>query len=311
MKKLTVIIPVYNTASYLVRCFDSIVKQTCVDKLSCIIVNDGSTDDSQVIIDRYIANYPELFSVYIKPNGGLSSARNFALPHVQTEYMTFLDSDDWIDAQLYADGLALIDNSTYDFINFNYMEEWQDQSNIIDCSRKCQRSKYFMASFAWNKIFNVKFWHKHQFSFAQGLNYEDLELTPRIIANSSNYAFLANTTSFYHYDCTRSNSITRSKRDTSSLVKVFQNLLAFSQQKSDPDLTKFCATTLFYQLILFGGKPWLSWRIYRTYRNFFTASNIISKPHKFLAILQTYKLDWFLLFIIYILHWCKVDPNRI
>ena len=81
MPKVSIIVPVYNVGKFLPKCLDSLVNQT-LKGIEIIIVNDGSTDNSQAIIDTYAANYPEMIKAYTKKNGGLSDARNFGMKKV-------------------------------------------------------------------------------------------------------------------------------------------------------------------------------------------------------------------------------------
>lgn len=91
---VSVIVPVYNVSEYLCRCLDSIVRQSYI-YLEIIIVDDGSTDNSLKICNNY-KNKDKRIKVYHKNNGGLSSARNFGLKKASGEYITFIDSDDFI-----------------------------------------------------------------------------------------------------------------------------------------------------------------------------------------------------------------------
>ena len=95
MKKVSVIVPVYNVEHYLSKCLDSLVNQT-IDDYEIIIVNDGSPDDSQSIIDEYQKKYPDLIKSFIKENGGLSDARNYGMEKANGEYVSFVDSDDYL-----------------------------------------------------------------------------------------------------------------------------------------------------------------------------------------------------------------------
>jgi len=101
-KKLSVIIPVYNTSKYIEKCLNSILNQYMND-IELIIVNDGSTDNSEEIITKWIDEYKDKIEVkyFKKENGGLSSARNFGVKHATGEYITFVDSDDYLDPQIY------------------------------------------------------------------------------------------------------------------------------------------------------------------------------------------------------------------
>lgn len=91
---ITIIVPVYNVKPYLVRCFDSIIKQTYAN-IEIIIVDDGSTDGSDKVIDEYAKRDNRIRAVHQK-NGGLSAARNTGMKYMHGEYLFFLDSDDYI-----------------------------------------------------------------------------------------------------------------------------------------------------------------------------------------------------------------------
>lgn len=97
---ISVIVPVYNVAEYLPRCLDSLLAQTYTD-IEIIAVDDGSTDGSGAIVDDYATRDSRIRPVHIA-NGGVSNARNVALDLVRGEYVGFVDSDDWIDADMYA-----------------------------------------------------------------------------------------------------------------------------------------------------------------------------------------------------------------
>ena len=97
MKKISVIIPVYNVEKYLVKCLDSLLNQEFSD-YEIIVVNDGSPDNSQSIIDSYVERYPKIVKSYIKENGGQGSARNLGISKAKGEYICFVDSDDFVES---------------------------------------------------------------------------------------------------------------------------------------------------------------------------------------------------------------------
>lgn len=94
MAKVSIVLPVYNVEKYLTQCLDSIANQTFKD-FECICVNDGSTDNSLKILQEY-AQKDERFKIITQENKGLSGARNTGIKNTNTEYITFIDSDDWI-----------------------------------------------------------------------------------------------------------------------------------------------------------------------------------------------------------------------
>lgn len=94
MPTISIIVPVYNTEKYLHRCIDSILAQTFTN-FELLLIDDGSKDNSGKICDEYAAKDSRV-RVFHKENGGVSSARNLGLDNVQGEWITFVDSDDWI-----------------------------------------------------------------------------------------------------------------------------------------------------------------------------------------------------------------------
>ena len=99
--KLSVIIPVYNTEKYIEKCLDSIANQTLKD-LEIVIVNDGSKDNSENVIKQWVEKNKDINVKYLKKeNGGLSDARNFGVENASGEYISFVDSDDYLEKDLY------------------------------------------------------------------------------------------------------------------------------------------------------------------------------------------------------------------
>ncbi|MBQ7889488.1 MAG: glycosyltransferase family 2 protein [Erysipelotrichaceae bacterium] len=95
MKKITVVVPIYNVEKYVRICFDSLLKQTFEDFV-VMAVNDGSPANEQVIIDEYVNKYPEKFIGIKKPNGGYGSVLQYAIEHMETEYFLVCDPDDYL-----------------------------------------------------------------------------------------------------------------------------------------------------------------------------------------------------------------------
>lgn len=115
---ISVIIPVYNVEPYLRKCLDSVICQT-YRNLDIIVVDDGSTDDSGQICDEY-QNMDDRIRVFHKKNEGLSSARNLGLQYVKGEYIGFVDSDDFIDEDMYE----------------SMLHEMKEDVDIVICGRR-------------------------------------------------------------------------------------------------------------------------------------------------------------------------------
>ena len=139
--KVSIIIPVYNVAEYLPRCLDSVTGQT-LKEIEIIAVNDGSTDRSLSILENY-AQQDNRILILNKENGGLSDARNYAFPHIHGEYVGFVDSDDWIDKEMYEQLYAIAKKENADQVRCGYISELGETSKedchqfgntIINCS---------------------------------------------------------------------------------------------------------------------------------------------------------------------------------
>ena len=99
-EKITVVVPIYNAEQYLERCLKSIVEQT-YENLEIILVNDGSSDKSLEICERFKAS-DERITIISKENGGVSSARNRGIEVATGKYIIFIDADDYIEKDMFA-----------------------------------------------------------------------------------------------------------------------------------------------------------------------------------------------------------------
>ena len=129
-KKISVIVPIYNTENYLRKCVDSLLCQT-YESLQIILVNDGSKDASPEICDEY-ARQDKRITVVHKANGGLSSARNAGLEVAEGQYIGFVDSDDYVAPQMYEKLIEAITNNDCDIANVMY--ERVDENGITSPS---------------------------------------------------------------------------------------------------------------------------------------------------------------------------------
>ena len=94
--KVSVIVPAYNAVDYLSSCLDSLVNQS-IDRYEVLVVNDGSSDNTQEIIDLYQKNHPSVIRGFSKSNSGVAHTRNFGVDHAAGEYISFIDCDDYVD----------------------------------------------------------------------------------------------------------------------------------------------------------------------------------------------------------------------
>ena len=186
MIKVSVIVPVYNVEKYLDKCLKSLVNQT-LKEIEIIVVNDGTKDKSQKIIDKYVKKYPKLVKSYIKENGGLSSARNYGLKYAKGEYIAFVDSDDYVEEDMYEKLYNKAIEKDFDMVvcNLKYIYDTKDvnaYSNInkdILTKEEIKKSMINIYPSAWNKLFNKRLF-KNKVLFKEKVWYEDVEFLYRL-----------------------------------------------------------------------------------------------------------------------------------
>lgn len=130
----SIIVPVYNAEKYLHRCVDSILKQS-MENFELLLVNDGSIDSSSSIIDAYAQNDDRIRAIH-KSNGGVSSARNMGLNASQGKYVTFVDSDDWVESTLLNDCYSILETYSVDIIRWGYSCEYNESSRKVVCDKE-------------------------------------------------------------------------------------------------------------------------------------------------------------------------------
>ena len=127
--KVSVIVPVYNTSKYLVRCMEALVNQT-LEEIEILAVNDGSTDNSLEILKKYEVQYPQKVRVLSKENGGQATARNLGIRESRGEYIGFADSDDCVERTIFEKMylLAKKDDSDLTECHYHYVQEIGDKT---------------------------------------------------------------------------------------------------------------------------------------------------------------------------------------
>lgn len=130
-KKITVITPVYKVEEYLPRCIESILAQTHTD-IELILINDCSPDGSGAICDAYAKKDSRIRVIHQEKNGGVAKARVAGLSVATGEFVGFVDSDDWIEPEMYASMLALIEEHGADIAECSYFNDWQDRREAVE-----------------------------------------------------------------------------------------------------------------------------------------------------------------------------------
>ncbi len=216
MPKVSLIVPVYNVEKYLEKCLNSLVNQTLED-IEIIVVNDGTKDNSQKIIDKYTKKYPKKVKGYIKENGGVSSARNYGLKYASGEYIAFVDSDDYVELDMYEKMYNKAISENFDIVACDLFYVYDDKkveafsnlNNDIFTQEEIKQSMINIYPSAWNKIYKKDLF-KHKIYFKDRVWFEDVEFLYRLISKVNSIGVVHE--KFYNY-VQRAGAITKTFDD--------------------------------------------------------------------------------------------------
>ena len=302
MDLISVVIPVYNVEKYVVQCIKSVLNQIYT-KLDIIVVDDGSTDNSGQICDRY-AKEDTRIRVIHKENGGLSDARNRGIEEAIGRYIIFIDSDDYVSPN-YVDNLYnLVKKNGCDIgvtcaIKYNYKTKYLCKTE----SMKSQETKVFNSEqaiknmlyrqdipiYAWAKIYNRELFDYIQ--FPNGELFEDLGTEYLLFHEASKIAF--NPVRDYFY-LQRTNSIITSKYNSNKMIQVYncEKIIEFVREKypkiEKAAISKCFVTTLNHYSTIPKGRKFINDRKYalniiKMYRKKVLYDNENTKTVKLLA----------------------------
>lgn len=210
--KVSVIVPVYNNEQYIERCLNSIQNQS-YKNLEVIVINDGSKDNTKIKLQKY--NDDTRFTIVNKSNEGVSKARNLGLEKASGDYITFVDSDDWIEKDTYLSVIEEIkNNKNNDIVSFNYkttLEEIKkNEEDILSektskavLSEKINIENFFLegeiSPYIWDKVFKSEI--LNGIKFDENLNFgEDQKFIFRVLKLSKRYTKINVVKYFYFYN---------------------------------------------------------------------------------------------------------------
>ncbi len=215
--ELSVIIPVYNVERYIEQCLESVVNQSIgIENIEVIVVNDQTPDNSMSIVEKYAQKYPSIKIVNNEVNKGLGLSRNAGLSNATSDYVTFLDSDDFISLNTFEDSITKLKEFGCDLLIYNwdvYTDDGHEEPSNIHNQNTDENKviediaefpQIFLLTSAWNKIY-----HKSLFkylNYEKGL-YEDNIVTASVLLNSNKIFLSKDSTYFYRKN---SSSITES-----------------------------------------------------------------------------------------------------
>lgn len=231
MPKVSVIVPVYNVEKYIEECLNSLVNQT-LEEIEIIIVNDGTKDDSMKIVKKFQERYPKKIVCLEKDNGGLSDARNYGISYAKGEYIAFLDSDDYVERNMYKDMYELAKKEESDMVECDFYWKYPNKTKI-DTGAIYHDKKEMLEKvrvIAWNKLIKRKILEKTKIEFPKGYRYEDVEFTYKLIPHLKKVSFLKKP---YIYYVQREDSISNLQNEkTKEIFDVLDHVINYYKEKN-------------------------------------------------------------------------------
>lgn len=199
MLKLSIIVPVYNVSKYLAKCLDSLICQDLKpEEYEIIVVNDGSTDNSEEISRQYEEKYSNI-KVVRQENQGLSGARNTGIKLANGKYIQFVDSDDYLEPNVLKTLIDKMETDNLDVLRFNYQnvnetyevyEPYKEHKPYVDYRDEVCDGLTFLterlgyACYAVQFLINSDLLKNEGNAFKSGIYFEDTEWTPRILTQA-------------------------------------------------------------------------------------------------------------------------------
>ncbi len=225
--ELSIIVPVYNSEAFLDKCINSLLSQN-VRNIEVILVDDGSDDNSLEICNRF-AQLDTRVKVFSQMNSGQSKARNVGLEHASGFFITFVDSDDWIDPDYYekltnaakkydADvvcGSIIRERKTSRKYRINYTKE----EVFIYPQEKIDAARVPDMCYVWNKVYRAAFLKEINLKFIEGMFFEDVDFVTRAVYFSNKVVTVPGT--YYHYWVNKNSTVkTMQKSDKKRLDSI-------------------------------------------------------------------------------------------
>ena len=248
MPKVSVIVPVYNVEKYLRQCLDSLVNQTLQD-IEIICINDGSTDGSPDILKKY-AKKDSRIKVFSKANSGYGATMNWGLSKASAEYIGIVESDDFIEPDMYEKLYSKAKDNNLDLIRCCYFEyKTADNSNSIVENKWVPKNKifcpleeqspFFQAPAIWCNLFKKEMIEKNNIRFLEtpGASYQDTSFAFKLYASAKSFMMIED--ALLHYRVDNVNSSVKSTSKAFFVNKEYAEIVAFSfRQKIYPKVKK-------------------------------------------------------------------------
>lgn len=245
--KVSIIVPVYGVEKYISKCLDSLVNQTLND-IEIIVVNDGTKDNSQKIIDKYVKKYPKKIKSFIKENGGQGSARNYGLQKATGEYIGYVDSDDFVELDMYEKLYNKAKEDNLDICicgNYNVSEDYKNRKIDLEfvkydnnklnalLGKKAVWNKIYKKNIVENLVFRSKAW------------YEDFDFSIKAVCNTKKIGYINEP--LYNYLLREGSTMNNSNIERNlEILDAFDEIVKDKKYKKYYDVLEFLAVDHIY-----------------------------------------------------------------
>ena len=257
---ISVVIPVYNSELYIDECLQSILKQTIVENIELICVNDGSSDSSLDILNMYKTKFPNMIIIDQK-NAGSAIARNNGLQIANGEYVYFVDNDDYLANDNCLNELYSIAKKTsLDILNFNHLILKNNSLRKVSINRennKIYTGKEYLSTAEkgnitntpWDKLLKGSYLKEINFSYTSGVISDDAESLLRLFYNAKKVSFIDNYAYVYRI---RPNSVMTGEKTEKYIIstkKILETYTYYYDLEEDKGIKRFIKSLIFNRLV--------------------------------------------------------------
>ncbi|MEH7129316.1 glycosyltransferase family 2 protein [Neobacillus drentensis] len=264
LPKISVVIPVYNVENYLHRCVDSVLNQSFQD-FEIILIDDGSKDKSGKICDEY-AQIDKRIRVIHKENARVSAARNDGIKSAKGKYISFIDSDDWIDPGMYQEMVNKAEELDLDFIMCDYKKRENNyefkrtqpirggyyskediKNELFQCLIMLEDVEYPPTNSNCVCLFNLLFLITNNLSYDEDIHYdEDTIFGSKVLYHTTKFYYLKNHYYYNYFYNQNSTTNTYSEKRWNSFLKINERLINFFGNSIEFDFSRQIKINMLY-----------------------------------------------------------------
>ncbi|MCT7912246.1 glycosyltransferase [Arcobacter lacus] len=257
---ISIIVPVYNAEEYLDECLQSILKQTIIENIELICVNDGSSDNSLEILNLYKTKFPNMLIIDQK-NAGSAMARNNGLQIAKGEYIYFVDNDDYLaNENCLSELYSVAKKESLDILNFNHLILKNNSLNKFSIKRennKIYTGKEYLSTAQkgnitntpWDKILKRSYLKEINFAYTSGVISDDAEALLPLFYDAKKVSFVDNFAYVYRI---RPNSVMTGEKTEKYIIstkKILETYTKFYDSEKDKGIRRFLKSLIFNRLL--------------------------------------------------------------